>query len=140
MRFEVRPVTVGDLLVPHARRNETQDLDLPPCERSGESGGGLGRGGHRLRRLVEGSEQPLRVGACDATGGGVAEQGAHGLSFVNKGPHVALGLSQREGTPQRRESSGDGALRLVGERLQRQDLDQAARPLARFRRVAEALQ
>ena len=53
---------------------------------------------------------------------------------------VALRLSQRQGAFQRHKRSRDVALRLVGERLQHQDLDDASRPLACFRCLQEALQ
>ena len=69
-----------------------------------------------------------------------AEQGAHRRSFVNEDADVALGLSQRQSTLERGEGTGDVALRLVRQRLQRQDLDQAPRSLACLGRFPEALQ
>jgi hypothetical protein len=99
--------------MPVAIRRRISTSRLPCCERLDETGGGLGRGGRGRRRRVEGREQRLRVGACDASSGGVAKQGAHGRSFVDEDAHVFLRLSQRQGTLQRRERTRDVTLHLV---------------------------
>ena len=64
----------------------------------------------------------------------------HGLPFTHEDLHVSLRLGQRQRPLQRRETAGDVALRLVSERLQREDFDDAPRPPTLLRRYQEALQ
>ncbi len=68
---------IGNLVVPHSLRNETQDLDLPSRQWLGElSCRGLDRGGDGLSFLVEGGQQSLSIGAR------LAATGSHRLPFA----------------------------------------------------------
>ena len=92
----------------------------------------VGEGGQQLIDIVRASFA-LR-GRC------ASKNCAIGWAFIHKHADIALRLSQRQGALERRKRSRDVALHLVGERLQHQDFDHAARPLACFRCLQEALQ
>ena len=62
------------------------------------------------------------------------------VSFVHEDPDVALRLGQGQRAFQGCAGTDDVALRLMGERLQHQDLDQAPRPPPCFRRLQETLE
>ena len=83
-------------------------------------------------RLALSGATPREAASC--------EQAGHRRALIHEDPDVALRFGQGQGTLQRREGRGRVALRLVGERLQRQDLDRAPHPAALFRRMQEALQ
>src|SRR5436309_12840836 len=72
--------------------------------------------------------------------GGLFQQNSHGWAFVHKHSDVALRLSQRQGSFQRRESRRDVVLLMVSKCLQYQDFDDASRPITFFRRLQEALE
>ncbi len=91
-------------------------------------------------RLVEGRQQIAGYRRRDAAGNGMAQEGAHRLPLVHESTDVALGLGQSQGALERRERAGDVAPRLVRERLQHQDFDDASRSLSGVRRVQEPLQ
>ena len=86
------------------------------------------------RRPLPARQKLFDVTSGDATPGCFSEQRRHGLAFIDEQPDVALGLCCRQRLLER--SKGRRAIASVcgGERLEDQDLDDAARPGSRFRR------
>src|SRR5579859_6894870 len=97
-------------------------------------------GGGAVPGLVNGCQEPTHIARGCPPFCGRPEQGRHRRALIGEDPDVALRLSQRQGALQWYERSGDVALRLAGQRLQHEDLDNASRPLPLFGRSYQALQ
>ena len=91
-------------------------------------------------RELSGCEEVAGVIGCSSLLRGSPKQGGHGWALVEEHSDVALRLRQRQRLFQRCTRSGDVASRLVVERLQHRDLDDAARAMSFLRCGEEALQ
>ena len=115
---DVRAVQVGSEQPEHVELAFAQRLDQALT------------GGRAVLGLANGGQESADVARGDPAFRGRSEQGGHGWALVDEDADVALRLGQRQRASQRRQRSRDVAARLVGERLQHQDLDDAARPAA----------
>ena len=90
------------------------------------------------RRACAAASRPLRGGGgrnrlARPVLRGSPKQGGHGWALVEEDSDVALRLGQRQRLFQRCQRGGDVASRVVVERLQHRDLDDAARAMSFFR-------
>jgi len=81
-----------------------------------------------------------KSGAEPAAGSSFVEEARHRPAFIHKEPHVSLRFSQCQGTCQPRKCLRHVPVRLMSQRLQHQDFDDASHPFTRFGRLQQAIQ
>ena len=123
---DVGAVEVGPEQPQHVQLALAQGLD------EALSGGSAG--------VAAGAQEPADVVPRGALFRDPSQQRRHRRSLTGEHADVPLRLGQGQRPLQRRHRARDVGAGVVGERLQHQDLDDAARPLPRFGRLAKALQ
>src|SRR5947209_9981988 len=99
---------IGDLLITHAGRDETQNLEVTCGKRLAEAGDDRrGRCCFGVRAIIESSQQPLDIWSSDAIPDGVAKKLVHGRALVDKDPHVAFGPGECHCTSERYQAGRD---------------------------------
>src|SRR3954469_4110489 len=131
---------IGNLLVPEARGDEPENLPLAGRERLEHPRGTVGKRSDGWLRCVDRREPPAGVLAGKPSCSRVAQQLAHAATLVEKNAEVALGLREAQRPGLRVERGAKDADRVLGQRVTRQDLDEASDSPASFSRRREAFE